>query len=72
MENGKYIINKKPKDTMPIAEWMKKQGRFKHLFKPGNEGILEASQTYVDEQWEKLLQLEAALADLLFPGGDQK
>ncbi len=38
---------------------MKKQGRFKHLFKPGNEHILETSQQYVDSEWEKLLILEA-------------
>ena len=58
VENGVYTINHKPKERSPIADWMKKQGRFKHLFKPGNEGILEASQNWVDEQWEKLLKLE--------------
>jgi len=63
VENGKYKINKKPKDRLPIVPWMKKQGRFKHLFKPGNEHILEASQQYVDEQWEKLLKLEARDAE---------
>jgi pyruvate ferredoxin oxidoreductase beta subunit len=60
VENGKYTINKKPKDTMPIAEWMKKQGRFKHLFKPGNEHVLEFSQKWVDDEWAKLLKLEAS------------
>ena len=59
VENGVYTINQKPKERKPIADWMKKQGRFKHLFKPGNEHILEASQQYVDSEWEKLLQLEA-------------
>ena len=58
VENGVYTINKKPKDREPIAPWMKKQGRFKHLFKPGNEHILEASQQHVDEEWAKLLKLE--------------
>ncbi len=59
VENGVYKINQKPKDRKPIADWMKKQGRFKHLFKPGNEHILEASQKYIDDEWEKLLKLEA-------------
>ncbi len=59
VENGIYKINQKPKERKPIADWMKKQGRFKHLFKPGNEHILEASQEYVDSEWEKLLILEA-------------
>ncbi|MDX2473383.1 MAG: thiamine pyrophosphate-dependent enzyme [Candidatus Krumholzibacteria bacterium] len=27
VENGVYKINKKPKDKMPVADWMKKQGR---------------------------------------------
>ena len=34
-ENGVYKIDKKPKEKMPVADWMKKQGRFKHLFKSG-------------------------------------
>jgi pyruvate ferredoxin oxidoreductase beta subunit len=59
VENGVYKINQKPKERKPIVDWMKKQGRFKHLFKPGNEHILEASQQWVDEEWEKLLKLEA-------------
>ena len=59
VENGVYKINHKPKDPTPVADWMKKQGRFKHLFKPGNEHLLEKSQQYVDQQWEKLLKLEA-------------
>jgi pyruvate ferredoxin oxidoreductase beta subunit len=60
VENGKYKINKKPKDKLPIAEWMKKQGRFKHLFRPGNEHVLEFTQKWVDDEWEKLLKLEAS------------
>ncbi len=59
VENGVYTINKKPKEPTPVADWMKKQGRFKHVFKPGNEHLLEASQQFVDAQWEKLLKLEA-------------
>jgi pyruvate ferredoxin oxidoreductase beta subunit len=62
VENGVYKINKKPKNREPIEPWMKKQGRFKHLFKPGNEQILEASQQNVDDYWEKLLRLEAQTA----------
>ncbi len=58
VENGVYNINKKPKEKMPVADWMKKQGRFKHLFKPGNEHVLESTQAFVDKEWEKLLKLE--------------
>ena len=62
VENGRYTINHKPKERSPVADWMKKQGRFKHLFKPGNEHLLEASQKWVDDEWEKLLKLEAMSA----------
>jgi pyruvate ferredoxin oxidoreductase beta subunit len=41
-----------------VVEWMKKQGRFKHLFLPGNEKMLEDSQMWVDTEYEKLLKLE--------------
>ena len=46
VENGVYKINKKPKDRAPIVDWLKQQVRFKHLFKPGNEGIIEEIQTW--------------------------
>ncbi|MFO7654609.1 MAG: thiamine pyrophosphate-dependent enzyme [Candidatus Krumholzibacteriia bacterium] len=58
VENGVYKINAKPKKTGSVADWMKKQGRFRHLFKPGNESMLEAAQQHVDRYWERLLLLE--------------
>jgi pyruvate ferredoxin oxidoreductase beta subunit len=58
VENGVYKMNKKTKDRPPVVEWMKKQGRFKHLFLPGNEKMLEDSQMWVDTEYEKLLKLE--------------
>ena len=60
VENGVYKINKKPKDRAPLEPWMKKQGRFKHLFKPGNEHVIDRLQTWVDDEWDKLVKLEAA------------
>jgi len=42
---------------MPIADWLKQQVRFRHLFKPGNEPILEEIQNWVDREWAKLLKL---------------
>jgi pyruvate ferredoxin oxidoreductase beta subunit len=59
VENGVYKINQKPKERGLMEPWMKQQGRFKHLFRPGNEHLLEEIQTYVDVEWEKLLKLEA-------------
>jgi pyruvate ferredoxin oxidoreductase beta subunit len=57
VENGSYKINHKPKEPQPVADWMQKQGRFRHLFQPGNEQLLENAQTWVDLQWQRLLRL---------------
>jgi pyruvate ferredoxin oxidoreductase beta subunit len=58
IENGKkYKINYKPKEKKPIIEWLKSQGRFKHLFKPGNEGIIKSIQEDIDAEWEYLIKL---------------
>lgn len=43
-----------PKEKLPVTEFMKLQGRFKHCFQPGNEWTLTAAQEYVDQQWNKL------------------
>ncbi len=56
VENGKYKVNYKPKEKKPIMEWLKSQGRFRHLFKEGNAPILEEIQKQVDEDWEELLK----------------
>ncbi len=62
VEQGVWKVNYKPKEPTPLADWMKQQGRFKHLFKPGNEPILERCQAWVDRQWAELLRMEAATA----------
>ncbi len=43
-----------PKEKLPIADFMKPQGRFKHLFAPENEWLLKKVQEEVDAEWEKL------------------
>ncbi len=53
--DGKWYLNYEPKTKLPVEEFMKRQGRFKHCFKPGNEWTIEAAQSYVDEKWETLL-----------------
>lgn len=53
--DGKWILSYKPKNKLPLEDFLKKQGRFKHLFKPGNEHLLEAFQKEVDRRWEELL-----------------
>ncbi len=53
--DGKWYLSYRPRKKLPVEEFMKMQGRFKHCFKPGNEWTIEAAQQYVDEQWENLL-----------------
>ncbi len=58
IENGKYKITYKPAKKLPVEEFLRPQRRFKHLFKPGNEWMLETFQKEVDKRWEELLKLE--------------
>jgi len=56
--DGKYTITYKPAKKLPIEEFLRPQKRFAHLFKPGNEWMIEEFQKTVDERWEQLLALE--------------
>ena len=56
VEDGRYKINYKPKKKIPIYEWIKHQGRFKHILK--REDIISQIQKEVDEYWERLLRFE--------------
>ena len=52
---GKWILNYEPKHKLPIEDFLRPQGRFKHLFKPENEELLAQYQAEVDRRWEDLL-----------------
>ena len=56
--DGKYVINYKPKNKLPIEEFLRPQRRFKHMFKPGNEWMIKEFQEEVDARWQELLDLE--------------
>jgi len=56
IEDGKCRLNYVPEEWVDIREWLKPQGRFTHLFKPGNESVIEAIQDEVDHEWEELLE----------------
>ena len=53
---GKWILNYEPKKKLPIEDFLKKQGRFKHLFKKENEHLIEVYQKEVDRRWEDLVK----------------
>lgn len=55
-EDGQYRLTYRPKKKEPLAPWLKRQGRFAHLFQPGFEEALATIQAWVDEEWERLLR----------------
>lgn len=60
-ENGKFTFNGKSKlilegkiERKPVEAWMKKQGRFKHLFKPEKDTkTIAVIQDHIDQIWER-------------------
>ena len=41
VEDGEYKLTYRPREKQPLIPWLKKQGRFAHLFKKGGEEQLE-------------------------------
>ncbi|MDR0979172.1 MAG: pyruvate ferredoxin oxidoreductase [Lachnospiraceae bacterium] len=62
--DGKYIVNYKPKNKLPIEQFLKPQKRFSHMFKPGNEWMIEEFQKEVDSRWQYILDLEKMTEDM--------
>jgi len=54
--DGEWRLTYRPKDKRPLDEWLKPQGRFKHLFREGNDEIRRELQQRVDRDWERLLR----------------
>ncbi len=48
--DGEWKLNYEPKKKLPVTEFLKTQGRFRHLFKKGNECALELYQKEVDKR----------------------
>ena len=55
--DGEWKISYIPKKKLPVEEYLVLQGRFKHLFKKGNESLIEHFQKEVDKRWDELLKL---------------
>jgi pyruvate ferredoxin oxidoreductase beta subunit len=55
VEKGQWRLTYKPREKLPLKDWLEKQGRFRHLFRPENEHIIDELQAAVDEKWEELL-----------------
>ena len=53
VENGEtYTINVKPREKKPIADYIRLQGRFRHL----KDEEIQFMQQEVDKSWERLLK----------------
>lgn len=60
IENGKYKINYEPKERRPIEDFLKLQGRFKHIFEPkGDKDMIKKIQENIDKKWQELKSLVA-------------
>ncbi len=57
VENGEWRLTYKPKEKLPVEEWLKRQGRFRHLFQPQNRHLIDELQAEVDLRWQRLLRL---------------
>jgi len=50
-------IARRPESKKPIEEYLKTQGRFRHLFRPERrDDLLDAYQSNIDHRWEILLE----------------
>ena len=50
-------IARRPQSKKPVEEYLKSQGRFRHLFRPKeNKELLQAIQDGVDHRWQLLLE----------------
>jgi pyruvate ferredoxin oxidoreductase beta subunit len=53
-ENGRVARTKVRRPRLPVEEYLKRQGRFAHLFEPErNEAMLREIQQRVDSQWKE-------------------
>jgi pyruvate/2-oxoacid:ferredoxin oxidoreductase beta subunit len=57
IENQAYTINYRPTEQVPVTACMQHQGRFRHLFKQGQEALLAEVQTHTDRYWNRLVEM---------------
>jgi pyruvate ferredoxin oxidoreductase beta subunit len=55
--DGEVIHTKVPRQRVPVEEYLKRQGRFSHLFEPQrNDALIAEIQNKVDRYWENITQ----------------
>jgi pyruvate ferredoxin oxidoreductase beta subunit len=63
VENGVWKLNRKPKELIPVADYFKGQGRYRHL----DATMIEDIQQKVNQRWERLLKITGADAPAAAP-----
>ncbi|MBM4326345.1 MAG: pyruvate synthase subunit beta [Deltaproteobacteria bacterium] len=53
VDHGVWKMSRKPKQLKPVADYLKGQGRYRHL----DETLIAVIQKGVDEKWERLLKM---------------
>lgn len=56
VENDEWRLTYRPKEKLPIEEFLRPQGRFRHLFREENKYVIEKLQAEVDRKWQQLLK----------------
>lgn len=54
VDHGEWKLTFKPKKKLPLENWLKQQGRYKHLFRGDHSEVLAQLQAEVDEHFAKL------------------
>lgn len=57
IENGKMTLTKN-ENALPVSEYFKFQGRYKHLLLPENKTLLDEMQAHADSEYQRLLRIE--------------
>jgi len=60
VEDGIHWKLKQPKETIPVRDYIKAQGRFSHL----NDADIEAIEKEVDKDWELLLAKASVVEEI--------
>ena len=55
VERGEWRLTYRPKTKTPIEEWLRRQGRFRHLFLAENRFMIDELQADIDRRWRNLL-----------------
>lgn len=56
VEDGKWSMSVKVRNPKPVEEWLKTQDRFRHLFAPGNEKLIEEIQEEANWRYNQILK----------------